>query len=65
MSKPFADGAYAHRRLNLVVNGKAHEENAKVQIGPEKLTSGIIGGLGKRGLGGIVNAPRRPKGRER
>ena len=29
VSKPFADGAYAHQRLNLVVTGKAHEGNAK------------------------------------
>ncbi|PYU21148.1 MAG: hypothetical protein DMG32_21275 [Acidobacteria bacterium] len=29
VSKPFADGAYVRQRLNLVVNGKAHERNAK------------------------------------
>jgi hypothetical protein len=30
VSKPFAGGAYAHQRLNLVADGKAHRRKAKV-----------------------------------
>ena len=29
VSKPLADEAYAHQRLNLVAAGKAHRRNAK------------------------------------
>ena len=29
VSKPFTGGAYAHQRLNLVANGKAHRRNAR------------------------------------
>jgi hypothetical protein len=45
MSKPFADGAYAHQRLNLGTKGKAHGRNAKASNRTcEIRLSGIIGG---------------------
>ena len=63
MSKPFTGGAYAHQRLNLVGDGKAHRRNAKASNRTWEIRPyGIIGGLGKRGHGGIVNPPRNRKG---
>ena len=63
MSKLFAVGAYANQRLNLAANGKAHGRDAKASNRTWEIRpSGIIGGLGKRGHGGIVNPPRNRKG---
>ena len=63
VSKPFAGGAYAHQRLNLVGDGKAHRRKAKASNRTWEIRPyGIIGGLGKRGHGGIVNPPRNRKG---
>jgi len=45
MSKPFADGAYVHQRLNLVTDGKAYRRNAKASNRTWEIPpSGIIGG---------------------
>jgi hypothetical protein len=63
VSKPFAVGAYANQRLNLVAKGKAHGRDVKTSNRTWEIRpSGIIGGLGKRGPGGIVNSPRNRKG---
>jgi hypothetical protein len=63
VSKPFAVGAYANQRLNLAANGKACGRHAKTSNRTWEIRpSGIIGGLGKRGHGGIVNSPRNRKG---
>src|SRR5664279_590991 len=52
-----------HQRLNLVGDGKAHRRNAKASNRTWEIRPyGIIGGLGKRGHGGIVNPPRNRKG---
>ena len=46
MSKPLADGAYVHQRLNFVTDGKAHRRNAKTSNRTWEIPpSGIIGGL--------------------
>jgi hypothetical protein len=64
VSKPVvAVGAYANQRLNLAANGKVHGRNAKTSNRTWEIRpSGIIGGLGERGQGGIVNPPRNRKG---
>jgi len=63
VSKPCVSVAYAYQRLTLGADGKAHHRKAKTSnrtwgIRP----SGMIGALGKRGHGGIVNPPRNRKG---
>jgi hypothetical protein len=46
VSQPFEVGAYAHQRLNLAANGKAHGRNAKASNRTWEIRpSGIIGGL--------------------
>ena len=56
-------GAYANQRLTPVADGKAHQRNAKTSNRTwETRPSGMIGGLGKRGHGGIVIPPRNRKG---
>ena len=56
-------GAYANQRLTSVADGKAHQRKAKTSNRTwETRPSGMIGGLGKRGHGGIVNPPRNRKG---
>jgi hypothetical protein len=63
VSKPVAVGAYANQRLNLVANGKAYGRDAKTSNRTWEIRpSGIIGGLGTRGHGGIVNPPRNRRG---
>src|SRR6266566_7977797 len=63
MGKPDKVGAYANQRLNLTESGKvqgrimAKTPNRTGKIRP----SGIIGGLRKRGYGGIVTPPRNRK----
>src|SRR6266849_6933262 len=48
MSKPFAVGAYAHQRLNLVANGKASGRDAKASNRTWEIRpSGIIGGASR------------------
>jgi hypothetical protein len=63
VSKPFAVGAYAYQRLNLATKGKAPGRDTKASNRTWEIRpSGIIGGLGKRGHGGIANPPRNRKG---
>src|SRR5215510_71382 len=56
-------GAYAYQRLTLAADGKAHSRQAKTSNRTWEIRpSGMIGGFGKRGHGGIVNPPRNRKG---
>jgi len=56
-------GAYANQRLNPRQVGKVHGRKARASNRTREIwPSGIIGGLGKRGHGGIVNPPRNRKG---
>jgi hypothetical protein len=58
MGKPDKAGAYANQRLNLTESGKVQGRIMawpRLRTGPEKFgRPGLLGGLRKRGYGGIV-----------